>query len=43
MVGFRNVVVHAYTQLSRQILLSILQTRLRDFEAFARAAVSRSR
>ena len=43
MVGFRNIVVHAYQQLSRPILLSILQTRLGDFEAFARAAMARAR
>ena len=43
MVGFRNVVVHAYQQLSQPILLSILQTRLGDFEAFARAAMARAR
>ena len=42
MVGFRNVVVHAYQELSRPILLAIVQTRLGDFEEFARAAISRA-
>jgi uncharacterized protein YutE (UPF0331/DUF86 family) len=39
MVGFRNVVVHQYRQLSRPILLSIVRERLGDFEDFCRAAV----
>jgi len=43
MVGFRNIVVHAYQQLSRPILLAIVQTRLGDFEEFARIAVVRQR
>jgi uncharacterized protein YutE (UPF0331/DUF86 family) len=40
MVGFRNVAVHDYTQLSRGILIAILDERLADFEEFCRAAVS---
>jgi uncharacterized protein YutE (UPF0331/DUF86 family) len=39
MVGFRNVVVHQYRQLSRPILLSIVRERLGDFEDFCQAAV----
>lgn len=41
MVGFRNVVVHAYQQLSRPILLAILREHLGDFEAFCRVAIAR--
>lgn len=36
MVGFRNIAVHDYTQLSRPILESILRDRLVDFEDLCR-------
>lgn len=41
MVGFRNVVVHQYRQLSRPILLAIVRERLGDFEELCRAIVRR--
>jgi len=41
MVGFRNVVVHQYRQLSRPILLAIVRERLGDFEDLCRAIVRR--
>ena len=34
MAGFRNIAVHNYTQLDPDILKSILQNNLRDFEEF---------
>lgn len=37
MVGFRNVVVHEYQKLDRQILRAILDERLGDFADFTRA------
>jgi uncharacterized protein YutE (UPF0331/DUF86 family) len=39
MVGFRNIAVHDYRQLSLEILRSILAARLDDFRAFARAVL----
>jgi uncharacterized protein YutE (UPF0331/DUF86 family) len=39
MVGFRNVAVHDYTKLNKQILLSILDKNLVDFDEFCRAVV----
>ena len=37
MVGFRNIAVHDYERLDRNILKAILRDRLGDLEAFARA------
>ena len=37
MVGFRNIAVHAYQELQRPILESILRERLGDFESFIAA------
>ncbi len=36
MVGFRNVVVHAYRELDGQILRSVVRDRLGDFAALCR-------
>jgi len=41
MVGCRHIAVHDDQRISRPILLSILDERLGDFEAFARAVVTR--
>ncbi|HET7570834.1 MAG TPA: DUF86 domain-containing protein [Gammaproteobacteria bacterium] len=40
MVGFRNVAVHQYQDLSMPILHAILEDRLDDFTAFTHALVS---
>jgi uncharacterized protein YutE (UPF0331/DUF86 family) len=37
MVGFRNIAVHDYEQLNRNILKAILRDRLGDLEEFVRA------
>jgi uncharacterized protein YutE (UPF0331/DUF86 family) len=37
MVGFRNIAVHEYERLDRDILKAILAKHLGDLEAFARA------
>lgn len=37
MVGFRNVAVHEYQKIDREILVRILRERLGDFEAFCAA------
>jgi uncharacterized protein YutE (UPF0331/DUF86 family) len=37
MVGFRNIAVHDYDRLDREILKGILRDRLGELEAFARA------
>lgn len=34
MVGFRNIAVHDYRKLNMEIIKSILETRLDDFQAF---------
>ena len=34
MVGFRNIAVHEYQELKREILASILQNNLKDLEKF---------
>ena len=41
MVGFRNVAVHAYQEIDRAILLSILKDQLGDFGALCRALLTR--
>lgn len=41
MVGFRNVAVHDYQKLSLEVVKSILENRLDDFQAFATAILSR--
>jgi uncharacterized protein YutE (UPF0331/DUF86 family) len=40
MVGFRNIAIHDYRAIDRAILKGILQERLADFEALARAVKS---
>jgi uncharacterized protein YutE (UPF0331/DUF86 family) len=40
MVGFRNVAVHDYRELSLEILRSILDSRLGDFRDFVRAVLA---
>lgn len=40
MVGFRNVAVHDYQELSLDIVGSILESKLRDFRAFTQAAIN---
>jgi len=40
MVGFRNVAVHDYRELSLTILRSILESRLGDFRDFVRAVIT---
>lgn len=40
MVGFRNVAVHRYRDLSLPTLRAIRDTRLGDFTAFAKRAVA---
>ena len=39
MVGFRNIAVHNYQEISLPILRSILDHHLSDFEAFAREVI----
>jgi len=39
MVGFRNIAVHNYQEISLPILRSILDHHLSDFEAFARTII----
>lgn len=39
MVGFRNVAVHNYQRLSLEIVRSILDNRLDDFQAFTKAVL----
>jgi len=34
MVGFRNIAVHEYQELNKEILASILQSNLKDLETF---------
>jgi uncharacterized protein YutE (UPF0331/DUF86 family) len=34
MVGFRNIAVHEYQNIDKEILKSILQNNLRDIEEF---------
>lgn len=40
MVGFRNVAVHDYRELSLTILRSILESRLGDFRDYVRAVIT---
>lgn len=40
MVGFRNVAVHDYQELSLDIVGSILENKLSDFRAFTQAAIN---
>lgn len=40
MVGFRNIAVHQYQQLSLPILRAILEKRLNDFDEFARTLLT---
>lgn len=42
MVGFRNVAVHNYTQMSIPILRAVIEERLPDFEAFTQAMLRES-
>jgi uncharacterized protein YutE (UPF0331/DUF86 family) len=42
MVGFRNIAIHDYTKLSRPILESILNERLRDFEDLCGILIGKS-
>jgi uncharacterized protein YutE (UPF0331/DUF86 family) len=37
MIGFRNIAVHDYERIDREILKSIVRARLGDLEEFARA------
>lgn len=39
MVGFRNIVVHQYQDLSMPVLRSILQNHLEDFTTFTRCLI----
>ena len=39
MVGFRNIAVHEYQELSRPILISILENNLEDFPALVKAVL----
>ena len=39
MVGFRNIAVHAYQEISLPVLRSILEHRLDDLRAFARRLI----
>jgi len=41
MVGFRNIAVHEYQDIDVEILKSILQNNLKDFEAFYGAILNR--
>lgn len=41
MVGFRNIAVHQYQQLSLPILRAILEKRLTDFDAFTHVLLTR--
>jgi len=43
MVGFRNIAVHSYQELSRPILEAILEQHLPELLAFARVGLSRFR
>jgi uncharacterized protein YutE (UPF0331/DUF86 family) len=40
MAGFRNVLVHGYARIDNRKVYDILQTRLGDFDEFARAIVA---
>lgn len=40
MVGFRNVAVHDYQELSLDIVRSILENKLIDFRIFTQAAIN---
>ena len=40
MVGYRNIVVHAYTDLQLPVTVSVIETRLDDLLAFTRAVLS---
>ena len=40
MVGFRNVAVHQYQQLSLPILRAILEKRLSDFDEFTKTLLT---
>lgn len=40
MVGFRNIAVHQYQQLSLPILRAILEKRLNDFDEFTRTLLT---
>jgi len=40
MVGFRNVVLHQYRTLDRQVLLDVLRVRLGDFEELCRTVLA---
>lgn len=37
MIGFRNILVHNYLEIDRDIVFDVLQDNLRDFEELARA------
>jgi uncharacterized protein YutE (UPF0331/DUF86 family) len=39
MIGFRNIAVHEYQKLDREIMLGIVRERLGDFEAFATTVI----
>jgi uncharacterized protein YutE (UPF0331/DUF86 family) len=39
MVGFRNIAVHEYQEISRPILISILENNLEDFTALVKAVL----
>ncbi len=42
MVGFRNIAVHEYQKIDLQIVRSIVEERLVDFEAFAEALIAQT-
>lgn len=43
MVGFRNLAVHDYQKLNLDIVRSIIENRLADFQAFSKIAVQSGR
>lgn len=40
MVGFRNIMVHSYTELDLQIMMSIVENHLYDLQVFSRLALN---
>lgn len=42
MVGFRNIAVHQYRELSMPVLRAVLDERLGDFTAFTRVLIRRT-
>ena len=39
-VGFRNVLVHEYTEVDWKIVMRVMRTDVRDLSAFGRAVVA---